>query len=321
MSKPKVVVARMTPGLEGASLWDECDVWAWREDRIIPPEILLEHVGEAEGLYATSFDPIGQAILDAAPRLKVVANYGVGVDNVDLAAMTARGIPVGNTPGVVTEATADMTMALMLALSRRIVNAANFVTGKRWETWSPELMISHDVFGKTVGIVGAGRIGRAIAKRCHGFSMRILYHARSAKPALEATYGAQYRSLPDLLAQSDIVVTILPLTPDTQHMINKETLAMMKPGALLINTARGAVVDPKALYEALASGHLGGAALDVTVPEPIGKDDPLLSLENCLIAPHIATSTWEAREAMTRITVTNILNGLAGQPLLHCANP
>jgi glyoxylate reductase len=321
MTKPKVVVARMTPGLEETEIWEQCDVWAWREDRICPPEVLRQHVGDAEGLLVTSFDPVDEALLDAAPRLRVVSNYAVGVDNIDLPACTARGIPAGNTPGVVTEATADMAFALMLALSRRIKEADTFVKSRQWKTWSPFLMISNDVYGKTLGIVGMGRIGQAIARRAVGFEMRLLYHTRNRRPEAEERYGCTHVSYEALLRQSDIVVTIVPLTDATYHLVDAAAFARMKESALLVNVARGGVVDPKALYAALSSRRIRGAALDVTEPEPIAPDDPLLTCDNLLVAPHVATGTWETRKLMTDLAVRNLMAGLQGRPLAAYANP
>lgn len=321
MAKPKVVVARMTPGLKESRIWDECDVWAWEEDRVMPADLLREKAVNAEGVYLTSFDPADQALLDLAPKLRVVSNYAVGVDNVDLAACTARGIPVGHTPGVVTEATADMCFALMLALSRRILEADAYVRAREWTTWSPYTMISHNVSGKTIGIVGMGRIGQAIGRRAKGFGMEMLYHTRSRRPEAEQELGCTHVSYDALLKRSDIVVMIVPLTPETKHMVNDDAFAKMKQSALLINVARGGVVDPKALYRALSTHRIAGAALDVTEPEPIGHDDPLLGCSNLLLAPHVATGTWETREAMTELAVDNLLLGLRGEKLLHYANP
>ncbi|RMF83729.1 MAG: D-glycerate dehydrogenase [Nitrospinota bacterium] len=321
MSKPKVVVARKPPGPALRRLVEECDVWMWEEDCTMPRDLLLEKVRDAEGLYVMIFDRVDEELLNAAPRLKVVSTMAVGTDNIDLLACTARGIRVGYTPGVVTEATADLAMALILALSRRIVEAAQFVKSRQWKQWSPTIMISHDVFGKTLGIIGLGRIGQAIARRAQGFRMPILYHNRRPNPEAEKACGARYRSLDALLAESDIVVLSLPLTPETRHLIDEAALARMKPSAFLINVARGGIVDPRALYRALSTGQIRGAALDVTDPEPIPEDDPLLSLENCLIVPHVGTSTWETRAVMTEISVENLLRGLRGEPLLHCANP
>jgi glyoxylate reductase len=319
--KPKVVVARMTPGIEESPLFAECDVFAWREDRLMPKELLAEQVGDAEGLVTSAFDVVNEAVLAQAPRLRVVSQFAVGLDNLDVKALTARGVPVGYTPFAVTEATADMALALMLSLSRRIVPSAQFVRAKLWRDWSPTLMIANDVFGKTLGIVGMGRIGQAIARRARGFNMTLLYHARNRRSEAEQALGVQYRSYDQILAESDILIFILPLSPETRYMVNDAAFAKMKKSAMVINVARGPIVDPKALYRALSSGRIAAAALDVTDPEPVAPDDPLLTLENLLITPHVATSTWETRREMTRVTVTNLLNGLAGKPMLHCANP
>ena len=321
MAKPKVLVARMTPGLEESELWSACDVWAWKEDRIVPQELLRQQAVHAEGLYVTSFDPVDAALLDSAPRLRVVSNYAVGTDNIDLPACTERGIPAGNTPGVVTEATADMAFALLLSSLRRIPEANAFVKARHWKTWSPTLMISNDVYGKTLGIIGMGRIGQAIARRAVGFRMKLLYHTRNRRPEAEDAYGCRHVSLDELLRGSDIVITIVPLTPETRHLIDADALAKMKESALLINVARGGVVDPKALYTALSTGRIKGAALDVTEPEPIDPGDPLLSCDNLLVAPHVSTGTWETRRMMTDIAVRNLMAGLRGEPLLHLANP
>lgn len=320
-AKPRVVVARLTPGLQESGLFEQCDVDAWPEDRTIPKEVLAEKVRTADGLYTTTFDAVNEALLAEAPSLRVVSQFAVGLDNLDLKALTARGIPAGYTPMAVTEATADMALALTLALSRRIVASDRYVRERRWSDWSPTLMIANDVFGKTMGIVGMGRIGQAIARRAKGFNMTLLYHARNRRPDAEAAHGVQYRSYDQILAESDILVFILPLSPETRHMVNDAAFAKMKKTAMVINVARGPIVDPKALYRALSTGRITAAALDVTDPEPIPKDDPLLGLDNLLITPHVATSTWETRREMTRVAVANILSGLAGKPMLYCANP
>jgi lactate dehydrogenase-like 2-hydroxyacid dehydrogenase len=293
----------------------------WEEERTLPREILLEKVRDAEGLHVLVLDRVDAALLEAAPRLRVVSTSAVGVDNIDLNACTARGIPVGHTPGVVTAATADFAVALMLAASRRLWEAARYVRNGQWKEWSPTLMIGNDLHGKTLGIVGMGRIGQAIAKRARGFDMKILYHSRNRKPPAEARLGATYCSLNELLKESDIVILSLPLTEETRFLIGEEALERMKPSAYLINAARGAVVDTDALYQALSGGNIRGAALDVTEPEPIDTDHPLLTLDNCLITPHIAPTTLETKALMTEMSVTNLLRGLRGEPLLHCANP
>jgi lactate dehydrogenase-like 2-hydroxyacid dehydrogenase len=302
-------------------LLEAYDAWVWEEDRTLPRALLLEKVRDAVGLYTMWTDQVNQELLDHAPKLRAVSQMSVGVENIDLAACTARGVPVGYTPGAVSEATADQTMAILLALSRRIVDGVQYVKAGKWVDWSPVALMGNDVFGKTMGIVGLGNIGRCIARRARGFSMPLLYTGRSRKPDAEREFGAQYRSLDALLAESDIVVLILPLTPETTHLIDAAALARMKPSAILVNVARGPVVDSRALYEALAAGRLRGAALDVTDPEPINMDNPLLTLENCLIVPHTGTTTEETREVMTDVSVRNLINGIEGRPMLHCANP
>jgi lactate dehydrogenase-like 2-hydroxyacid dehydrogenase len=302
-------------------VFEHCDAWMWEEDRTLPREILLEKVRDAEGLHVLVLDQVDAALLEAAPRLRVVSTSAVGVDNIDLKACTARGIPVGHTPVVVTEATADFAVALMLAASRRLWEAARYVRNGQWKEWSPTLMIGNDLHGKTLGIVGLGRIGQAIARRARGFNLRILYHSRNRQLQAEANLEAAYRSLHDLLEESDIVILSLPLTGETRQMIGEEALERMKPSAYLINVARGGVVDSDALYQALSNGKIRAAALDVTEPEPINTDHPLLTLDNCLITPHIAPTTVETKALMTEMSVTNLLRGLRGEPLLHCANP
>ena len=321
MSTPQVVVARKPPGKALQTLRDAYDTWVWEEDRTMPRDLLLEQVRGAIGLYTMWTDQVNRELLEHAPQLRAVSQMSVGVENIDLAACSARGVPVGYTPGAVSEATADQTMAILLALSRRIVDGVNYVKAGQWTDWSPIALMGHDVFGKTMGIVGMGNIGRCIARRARGFSMPLLYSGRSRKPDAEREFGAQYRSLDALLAESDIVVLILPLTPETTHLIEARALAKMKPTAILVNVARGPVVDSRALYEALATGRLRGAALDVTEPEPINMDNPLLTLENCLIVPHTGTTTEETREVMTEVSVRNLINGIEGRSMLHCANP
>lgn len=319
MSKPKVVVSRKPPA-SLSKLQEHCEVSVWEEDRPMPRELLLEQIGEAEGLFTMVPDRIDQALLDAAPRLKAIATMAVGTDNIDLEACTRRGIPVGYTRDQVTEATADLAFSLVLAVSRRLVEASAYVQDGRWKAWSPSLMIANDVFGKTLGVFGMGRIGRAVGRRARGFLMPVIYHNRRPSPQAEEE-GAQYRSFDDLLTESDVLVITAPLTPETRHKFGTEALARMKSSAFLVNAGRGPLVDPAALHQALTQGKIKGAALDVTEPEPIPADDPLLSDPNCLIVPHIGTSTWETRKLMSDATVDNLLHGLAGRPMIHCANP
>jgi glyoxylate reductase len=291
----------------------------WEEDRPIPREHLLAAVAEADGLFALLTERVDEALLLAAPRLRVVSNMAVGYDNIDVPACTRRGIPVGHTPGVLTEASADLAFGLLLAAARRIAEGERYVRAGRWHTWSPSLLVGRDVHGATLGIVGFGRIGQAVARRAAGFGMRLL--ASGGDAAAAAQMGVTMLPLPELLSASDFVSVHVPLKPATHHLIGAAELAAMPPHAILINTARGAVVDSAALLAALQAGTIGGAALDVTDPEPLPGDHPLLALENCLIVPHIASASVATREQMALRAADNLLAGLAGQPLPFCVNP
>jgi glyoxylate reductase len=253
--------------------------------------------------------------------LRVISQYAVGVDNVDLEAATARSIPVGHTPGVLTKAVADMALALLMAAARRIPEGIEKVRAGEWRTWEPLGLLGADVWEATLGIVGIGRIGTAVARRARGFAMRVLYHDRVRKPELEAELGLEYTELDDLLAQADFVSLHCPLTPETHHLIGEQKLRRMKPTAILINTSRGPVVDTDALVRALREGWIAAAALDVTDPEPLPPDHPLLVLPNCIVVPHIASATVTARERMAVMAAENLLAGLRGERLPYCANP
>jgi phosphoglycerate dehydrogenase-like enzyme len=286
----------------------------------LAPEVAA-HLGQAEGLLSLLTVPVAEDLLQHAPRLRVVSNMAVGVDNIDLAACTRRGIPVGHTPGVLAEGTADLTLALLLAVARRLPEASQDARQGRWTTWSPTGWLGADLSGATLGIVGLGNIGQAVAHRASGFGLRLLYTSRSAKPAVEANLGAVRLPLSDLLAQSDFVSLHTPLTAETRHLINETSLRQMKPTAILINMARGPVVDTAALYHALQAGWIAAAALDVTDPEPLPAGHPLYDLPNCLIVPHIGSATINTRRRMAELACQNLLAGLAGRPLPHCANP
>lgn len=301
----RVFVTRSLPGdaLDRlAARGHEVDVW---EERQPPPrEQLVARASAADALLCTLTDPVDGALLDACPRLRVVANYGVGVDNIDLAAAAARSVPVGNTPDVLTDATADLAFALLLAAARRLPQTAEDVRAGRWGTWEPDGFLGHDVAGATLGIVGGGRIGDAVARRARGFDMTVLTAtSRAGTP------------LPELLERSDFVSLHVPLTPSTRHLIDADALARMKPSAILVNTARGPVVDTDALIAALHAGAIAGAALDVTDPEPLPPDHPLLAAPNVLVVPHIGSATPRTRARMADLAVDNVLAGLAGEPL------
>lgn len=318
MSKPKVFVSRIIPAAGLDKIKAECEVDLWTEQMPPPYEVLTERVKGVDGLLCLLTDRIDGALMEAAgPQLKVISQMAVGYDNIDIAAATERGIPVGNTPGVLTEATADLTFALLLAAARRIVEGVNYIKAGEWKTWEPETLLGADLTGATLGIVGWGRIGQAVAKRASGFDMRIIAHSRS--PISED--GVKQVDFDTLLAKSDFVSLHTPLTPETRHLINREALRKMKRTAILINTARGPIVDQEALYDALTDGTIAYAALDVTDPEPMQPDHPLLSLPNATIVPHIGSASVQTRNRMAEIAADNLLAGLSGKPLRHQVKP
>jgi glyoxylate reductase len=299
-------VSRRLPGaaLDRLVAAHEVEVWPGR----LPPDHseLLWRAAEVEGLLTLLTDRIDAELIGAAPRLRVISNYAVGVDNIDLDAAAARGIPVGHTPDVLTEATADLTFALLLAAARQLPPAIATVAGGDWLTWEPDAFLGAEVHGATLGIVGLGRIGQAVARRAEGFSMSILHTGSNTGETLET-----------VLAQSDFVSLHCPLTDATRHLIDADALSRMKPTAILINTARGPIVDPVALRQALEGGVIAGAALDVTDPEPLPAADPLLSAPNLIVVPHIGSATRAARGRMTELAVDNLLAGLDGLPMPH----
>jgi glyoxylate reductase len=306
----KVFVARRLPGRAVDRLRAEHDVEVWEGS--LPPgkEELLARAPELDGLLTLLTDPVDSDLIAAAPSLLAISNYAVGVDNVDLAAATERGIPVGNTPGVLTESTADLALALMLGIGRRIVEGDAYVRRGEWRTWEPGLLLGRDLHGATVGVVGFGRIGRAVARRCEGFGCEVLHTSRRG--------GVE---LGELLERSDFVTIHAPLTPETRGLIDAAALRRMKPTAYLVNTARGPLVDTDALTAALHGREIAGAALDVTDPEPLPGDHPLLGAPGLLIVPHIASATHATRERMADMAVDNLLAGLAGERMPNCANP
>jgi glyoxylate reductase len=247
----------------------------------------------------------------------VISNFAVGVDNIDVAAATKHKIPVGNTPGVLTDATADMAFALMMAAARRIVEGERYVKDGKWKTWDPQLLLGADIVGSTLGIVGLGRIGQAVAKRAAGFDLHVIFHDPSAEPA----YAATPVDLETLLRESDFISLHVPLTPMTRHMINGKTLKMMKPNAVLVNTSRGPVVDTEALYVALKENRIFAAALDVTDPEPLPLEHPLLNLANCIVVPHLGSASKWTRDQMAFLAAHNLIAGLKGERLPNCVNP
>lgn len=300
----RVFVTRRLPGSALDRLSAEHDVEVWPEQ--LPPgrEELLARAPELEGLLSLLTDPVDAELIDAAPALRAISNYAVGTDNVDLDAASERGIPVGNTPEVLTESTADLALALILGVSRRLVEGDAYVRRGDWHTWEPELLLGRDLHGATVGIVGRGRIGQAVGRRLEGFGCELLY--------TDVGVGV---SLEELLERSDFVTLHCPLTPDTRGLIDDEALGRMKATAYLVNTSRGPVVDTEALTRALNEGEIAGAALDVTDPEPLPGDHPLLEAPGLLVLPHIASATHATRERMAEMAVDNLLAGLAGKPM------
>lgn len=282
---------------------------------------LVKLLPEAEGLFVLLTIRIDETILEKAPRLKVISNMAVGVDNIDLEACTHRGLPVGNTPGVLTQGTADLAMALLLATARRLVEASRDAREGRWKTWSPTGWLGKDLVGATLGILGMGQIGQAVAERARGFGMRLIFSDPNPRQEVVEKLGAEPVPLERLLRESDFLTVHVPLTAATRRLIDAKALKQMKPDAILINTSRGPVVDTKALVTALQEGWIAGAGLDVTDPEPLPPDHPLFKLPNCLIVPHIGSATRNTRKHMALRACENLLAGLQGRRLPFCANP
>jgi glyoxylate reductase len=269
------------------------------------------------GLYTYGHPLVDAPLLDRLPGLKVISNYGVGVDHIRLPAARERGIPVGNTPGILDGATADMGMTLLLAAARRLAEGDRYARSPAFARYDPGYMLGREVHSSTLGIVGLGRIGQQVARRARAFDMRVLYHNRRRNESAEAAVGASYVSFDDLLAQSDYVMLCCPLTDETRGLIGAAAFAKMKPTTILVNIARGPVVDTAALTAALESRRIYAAALDVTDPEPLPRNHPLLKLDNVTIAPHLGSATEQTRQKMAEISVENLLRGLRGEELLH----
>lgn len=321
MPRPKVFVTRAIPEEGSEMVRDFCEVDLWLHE--LPPtrDELLQHVRGVDGLLCLLTDTIDGEVMDqAGSQLKVISNYAVGFDNIDVPAATARKIPVGNTPGVLTDATADFAFALMMAVARRIPEAERYVHEGKWKTWGPMTLLGVDLQGATLGLIGFGRIAQAVARRAQGFEMQVIYYDPSEKNAYPDLNATQV-DFDTLLTESDFISLHTPLTPDTRHLIDSEALSKMKPTAVLVNTARGPVVDPQALYEALKAKRIFGAGLDVTEPEPIPMDSPLLTLENIVVVPHIASAGKATRAKMSRMAAENLIAGLKGERLPNCVNP
>jgi glyoxylate reductase len=297
----------VSPFIEEA-LQGHVDLVGWQTSREASAESI-------EGIYTYGHPTVNAALLDRLPNIRVISNFGVGVDHVDVPAATARGIAVGNTPGVLDGATADMAFALLLAAGRRLVEGDRYARGPDFLSYDPSYLLGREIHGSTLGIVGMGRIGEQVARRARGFDMAVLYHNRRRRPAAETALGARHVSLNELLAASDFVLLTVPLTPETQGLIGRAELARMKRTAILVNVARGPVIDTAALTEALAGRTIYAAALDVTAPEPLPRDHPLLALPNVIITPHLGSATEQTRRRMAEMSIENLLAGLAGRTL------
>lgn len=320
-NKPLVILTHPLPEDWIAPLRDHAELRIGPEGGTGLTPALEEALPQARGLLCLLDDPIGADLLGRAGKLQVVTNMAVGYDNIDVDACTALGIPVGNTPGVLTEGTADLTMALLLAAARMLPQASRDAREGRWNTWDPTGWLGADLKGSIVGIVGMGKIGSAVARRAAAFETRLIYHNRSSRPEIEEQLGAEQVTLTALLEKSDFVCLHVPLTEETRGMIDREALRMMKESAVLINAARGEVVKTSALVTALREGWIRAAGLDVTDPEPLPPEHPLYGLDNCLITPHIGSATHHTRRTMAKLAVNNLLAGLQGERLPHCVNP
>jgi glyoxylate reductase len=322
MTRPKAYITRRVPQAAIEIVAAACDYGIWdSEDQPTPRDVLLREAANADGVLAMLADRIDIEFLDAAPRCRVVANMAVGYDNADVPALTRRGVLLTNTPGVLTETTADLAWALLMASGRRIVEGQKLIEAGRWKSWSPMFMVGQDIYGATLGIVGAGRIGSAVARRAAGFNMRVLYHNRRPSAELEAQTGAQYRALDELLREADFVVVLVPLTTETRGMFGAREFALMKPTAVFVNVARGPIVKELDLVAALRQGRPGAAGLDVFEHEPIGADHPLLALPNVTAVPHIGSATVATRTRMATTAATNLVAALTGQPVPNPVNP
>ncbi len=323
MPKPKVFVARKMAQEALDMIADATEMSLWEDELPPPRDVLLKKVRDVDGLLSLLTDKVDVELMDAAPKLKVVSNMAVGYDNIDVPAATSRGIVVGNTPGVLTETTADFTFALLLAAARRVVEANAYTGRGDWKTWGPMVLLGYDVHHATLGIVGCGRIGMEVAKRAKGFDMQVIYYDLVRRtPEEERKLGLEFvSSLRELLSRADFVTLHTALTPTTHHLISTAEFSLMKPTAILINASRGPVVDQKALYQALKSHQIFAASLDVTEVEPIPLDDPLLTLGNIIIAPHIASASVATRTKMATMAAANLIAGLKGEMPLNCVNP
>lgn len=314
----KVVITCKLPKEITAQLYERYDVVMWEvENEPMPREQLFKEIEDADGLFCNVADQVDKELLDRAQKLKVISTMAVGYDNIDIEEAKKREIPVGHTPGVLTEATADLTFALLLAAGRRMSEGIDVIREDKWKNWAPFFLTGQQVHGATIGIIGMGRIGLAVAKRAKGFSMNILYHNRSQNEEAEKELGATYCTLDELLEKADFIVLLAPSTKETYQMIGAKQFLQMKETAIFINTSRGTNVDEEALYEALKNEEIYAAGLDVYNSEPISSSHPLHELSNVTLLPHIGSATIETRMEMGKLAAENLLHGLEGKPLVH----
>ncbi|MCQ6268106.1 D-glycerate dehydrogenase [Fictibacillus sp. WQ 8-8] len=311
--KPKVYITRKIPKEVVKQIAEVCNVRMWEEEDIpVPRHVLEKELAESDGLYCLLTENIDRDLLDKSPRLKVISNMAVGYNNIDIKTASQRGIMVTNTPGVLAQTTADLTFALLMATARRLVESSDFLRKGEWKTWSPMLLTGQDVYGSTLGIIGLGQIGELVAQRAKGFEMHVLYHNRSRKLEAEEKKGIQYTDMETLLKESDFVCILTPFTSETRHLIGRKELSLMKNTAVLINTARGGIVDEAALYDALKKKEIWAAGLDVFEQEPVAIDHPLLTLSNVVTLPHIGSASFHTRMQMAQLAAENLLAALLG---------
>ncbi|WP_175640574.1 2-hydroxyacid dehydrogenase [Metabacillus schmidteae] len=313
MTRPYIYITRKCSEEQLAPLYEVADVDMWpEEETACPREILLEKAEKADGLLTMLSDSIDRELLDKASHLKVIANLAVGFDNIDVPYANSKGIVVCNTPDILTDTTADLTFGLLLSTARRLMEASEYVKQNQWKSWGPLLLAGHDVHHKTIGILGMGKIGQAVAKRATGFDMKVLYHNRSRNEQAETSLGAVFTSFDEMLATSDFIVCLAPLTNETRELFNKDAFKKMKKSAIFINAGRGAVVNEEDLYNALVNGEIAGAGLDVFLNEPIGAEHPLVGLHNVVALPHIGSASYETRYSMMNLCAMNIAAVLNG---------
>lgn len=322
MARPKVYITRKLPGPGLKIVQVVADVRSWdREDLPPPREVLFKEVPDVDGLLSLLTDRVDDALMAAAPRLKVVSNVAVGFDNIDVPAATRRGIVVTNTPEVLTETVADFAFCLLLAAARRLVQADAYTRAGKWKTWELMLFAGQDLYRATLGLIGLGRIGSAVARRAKGFEMRIIYYDPYRRPDLEQQLGIEYREMNDVLREADFISVHVPLMESTRHLIGREQFKLMKPTAIFVNTSRGPVVDQRALAEALRSKQIYAAGIDVFEQEPVPADEPLLALDNIVVAPHIASASIPTRIKMATLAAENLVAVLHGKRPPNPVNP